>query len=99
MLTPGWTDGYSFVPVAFNMMASADPKKHIMGASSGIDKRKSGYKRRQEAVCHKPDAAMAMIRSALKAGICASYILMDTWFTNEPFINNILEKDWMLLGC
>lgn len=33
-----------------------------------------------------------MIRNALKAGIQASYILMDTWFTNEPFINNILGE-------
>lgn len=41
MLTLGWTDGYSFVPAAFNMMASADLGKHIMGAASGIDKRKT----------------------------------------------------------
>lgn len=98
MLTLGWTDGYSFVPVAFNMMASADPKKHIMGVSSGIDRRKSGYKRRREAVCHKPDAAIAMIRDALKAGIHASYILMDTWFTNEPFIHNILGEGLDVIG-
>ena len=98
MLTLGWTDGYSFVPAAFNMMASADPGKHIMGAAFGIDKRKSGYKRRREATCHKPDAAMAMIRNALKAGIQASYILMDTWFTNEPFINNILGEGLDVIG-
>lgn len=98
MLTLGWTDGYSFVPVAFNMMVSADPDKHITGFSSGTDKRKSGYKRRQEVVCHKPDAAMSMIRSALKAGIRASYILMDTLFTNEPFINNILEEGLDVIG-
>lgn len=98
MLTLGWTDGYSFVPAAFNMMASADSEKHIMGAASGIDKRKSGYKRRREAVCRKPDAAMAMIHNALKAGIQASYILMDTWFTNEPFINNILGEGLDVIG-
>lgn len=98
MLTLGWTDGYSFVPAAFNMMASADPGKHIMGAAFGIDKRKSGYKRRREATCHKPDAAMAMIHNALKAGIQASYILMDTWFTNEPFINNILGEGLDVIG-
>ena len=98
MLTLGWTDGYSFVPVAFNMMASADPGKHIMRAVSGIDRRKSDYKRRQEAVCHKPDAAMAMIHNALKAGIEAGYILMDTWFTNEPFVNRIHHQIKCLLS-
>jgi len=69
-----------------------------MGAAAGIDKRKSGYKRRQEAVCHKPDAAMTMIRNALKAGIQARYILMDTWFTNKPFINNILGEGLDVTG-
>lgn len=56
MLTLGWTDGYSFVPAAFNMMASVGLGKHIMGVASRIDKRKSGYKRRQEVGCRKPDA-------------------------------------------
>lgn len=50
----------------------------VMGTASGIDKRKSGYKRRREAVCRKPDAAMEMIHNTLKAEIQASYILMDT---------------------
>ncbi len=58
MLAPGWTDGYSFVPVGFNMMASADAGKRIMPASDSIDKRKAGYKRRQDAVLHKPQAAL-----------------------------------------
>lgn len=98
ILTLGWTGGYSFVSTAFNMMASADPGKHIMGAASGIDKRTSGYKRRREAVCHKPDAAMTMIHNTLKVGVQASYVLMDIWFTNEPFINNILGEGLDVIG-
>lgn len=50
MLTLGWTDNYSFVPVAFNMMASADEKKRLVPASASVDKRTSGYKSRKEAV-------------------------------------------------
>lgn len=41
---------------------------------------------------------MTMIHNALKAGIQASYILMDTWFTNEPFINNILGEGLDVIG-
>ncbi len=44
MLTLGWTDNYSFVPVAFNMMASADADKRLVPASEAIAKRKAGYK-------------------------------------------------------
>lgn len=50
MLTLGRTDNYSFVSVAFNMMASADEKTCLVLASAFIDKRKSGYKNRKDAV-------------------------------------------------
>lgn len=54
MLTLGWTNNYSFVLVAFNMMASADAGKQLVYASQNIDRRSNGYKTRQEAVLHKP---------------------------------------------
>ncbi|MBO5596982.1 MAG: transposase [Oribacterium sp.] len=98
MLTLGWSDGYSFIPVGFNMMASTDDNKIISPESNDIDKRNSGYKRRQEARLHKPQAAIQMIHDALASGIKASYILMDTWFTNEPFINEILKEGLDVIG-
>ena len=98
MLALGWTDGYSFVPVGFNMLASADEKKRIASASDSIDKRKSGYKARQDAILQKPKAAIKMIRDALNAGIQASYVLMDTWFTNEPFIKDVAAEGIDVIG-
>ncbi len=98
MLTLGWTDNYSFVPVAFNMMASADAGKRLVPASTNIDKRSSGYQNRQDAVLHKPQAAIKMIHDALLAGIRASYVLMDTWFTNEPFIREVVKEGIDVIG-
>lgn len=98
MLTLGWTDNYSFVPVAFNMMASADEKNRLVPASTSIDKRKSGYKNRKDAVERKPEAAVKMIHDALAAGIQAAYVLMDTWFTNEPFIKKVLDEGIGVIG-
>ena len=46
----------------------------------------------------KPDAAIAMIKAALEAGIDAGYVLMDTWFTNEPFIRQIKELGLEVIG-
>lgn len=34
-----------------------------------------------------------MVREALEAGIKASYLLVDTWFTNEPFIKTMTGGD------
>ena len=98
MLALSWTDGYSNIPVGFNMMASADSKKRITEANASIDKRSNGYKSRQNAMLQKPEAALQLIRNALNAGIKASYVLMDTWFTNEPFIGKIKKEGLDVIG-
>ncbi|MGL6202106.1 MAG: hypothetical protein ACRC3H_24585 [Lachnospiraceae bacterium] len=63
-----------------------------------IDKRKNGYKTRQEAILKKPQASINLMRNALQAGISASYVLMDTWFTNEPFIKAIVDEGIDVIG-
>lgn len=98
LLMLGWTDGFSFIPVAFHMLSSAKQEKRFREANPKIDKRTNGYKARMSATMHKPDAAIAMIRDALAAGIPAEYILMDTWFTNEPFIKRILGCGLDVIG-
>jgi len=46
----------------------------------------------------KPEAALQLIRNALNAGIKASYVLMDTWFTNEPFIGKVMKEGLDVIG-
>ena len=47
LLTLGWTDGFSFIPVAFNMLSSAKQEKRFKEINSKIDRRtmatKQGY--------------------------------------------------------
>lgn len=89
MLALGWTDGYSFVPVDFAMLSSAKAKNRYNESSASIDKRSHGFKRRIEAMSKKPDVVLNLIKNALNVGITADYVLMDTWFTNEPMIKNL----------
>ena len=98
LLALGWTDGYSYIPVGFNMMASAKAEKRLNEIKENIDKRSNGYKARRDAILPKPEAAVKLIRNALAAGIRASYVLMDTWFTNEPFIEKILAEGLDVIG-
>lgn len=76
MLTMGWPDGHSFVPVDFALLSSS--KSAINGIVDGIDKRSHGYKRRQEALCSASQVIEAMLDRGIKAGLSASYVLMDS---------------------
>lgn len=98
MLTLGWTDGYSFVPVGFNMLSSASKSNRYQEISEGIDHRTNGYKFRKESMLSKPEAAKKMLIYALNSGIVADYVLMDTWFTTEPMIQSVLELGLDVIG-
>lgn len=97
LLALGWTDGFSFIPVAFNMLSSAKEEKRLNEARI-MDKRTIGYRNRAAAMMKKTDAAIAMVREALNAGIAADYVLMDTWFTSEPFIKRLLDEGLDTIG-
>ena len=98
MLTLGWSDGYSFIPVAFNMLSSANKCNRYQEISDTIDHRTNGYKVRQESIIQKTQAAVLLIQKALNAGIQADYVLMDTWFTTEPMIKSILKEGLDVIG-
>ena len=98
LLTLGWSDGYSFVPVGFNLLSSAKKSNRYQEISDNIDHRTNGYKARKESLLAKPDAALLLIQKALNAGIKADYVLMDTWFTTEPMIKSILMEGLDVIG-
>ena len=98
LLTLGWSDGYSFIPTGFNMLSSASKSNRYNEVSDKIDHRTNGYKFRKESMMHKTDAAILLIKRALQAGIHADYVLMDTWFTTEPMIKEILNTGIDAIG-
>ena len=98
LLTLGWSDGYSFVPVGFNLLSSSKKSNRYQEISDKIDRRSNGYKARKESLLSKPDAAILLIQRALAAGIRADYVLMDTWFTTEPLLEKILETGIDAIG-
>lgn len=98
MLTLGWTDGYSFVPIGFNMLSSSNKANRYQEINDSIDHRTNGYKFRKDSMLSKPEAAIKLISDALNAGLVADYVLMDTWFTTEPMIHSILELGLDVIG-
>jgi len=98
LLTLGWSDGFSFVPVDFALLSSAKIANRLVETITHIDKRTCGFRRRMESMLHKPQAAVQLLDHAITAGISADYVLMDTWFTNEPMISSVLDKGLQVIG-
>lgn len=87
MLTLGWSDGSTFIPIDFSMMATV--KRIITDISAGIDKRSSGFKRRKDCLDKKTSQLLTMLNSALNQGIEADYVLFDSWFASGKMIYNV----------
>jgi hypothetical protein len=91
LLTLGWSDGNTFLPVAFSLLSSEKEENRLCGVNSSIDKRTIGYKLRKEAIKKSPAVMLDMIAQALQQGIPASYVLFDSWFTYPQTLIKILE--------
>ncbi len=89
MLTLGWSDGNSFVPMMLSMLSSAKEDNRLSPMRDGIDKRTNGYKRRQESVRKSTDVLVDMVTMAMTAGTTARHLLFDSWFAFPATIRRI----------
>lgn len=62
MLTLGWSDGCSFIPVGFNLLSSAKKFNRYQKISEDIDHRTNGFRDRKEVLMKKTDAAVLLVR-------------------------------------
>ena len=102
MLTLGWSDGSTFLPVN-SILLSTENKKNRINETQEIDKRTVGYKRRMLAVEKGTIAMLELLKSAKKADIPAKYVLFDSWFSSPctrsvismySFCNLWLTRSW-----
>ncbi len=89
MLTVGWSDGASFLPLDFVLLSSEKEKNRLQGITKDIDRRTCGYRRRKEAITKATEQLDPMVRRVLAAGVDADYILMDSWFAFPSIIETL----------
>jgi len=89
MLTLGWSDGNSFVPMMLSMLSSAKEENRLAPMRNGIDKRTNGYKRRQESKRKSTDVLVDMVAMVMTAGTTARHLLFDSWFAFPATIRRI----------
>ena len=90
MLSLGWSDGNSFVPITHRLLSSSKDK-NVLGLKNDFDKRSIAFKRRRQAREKETDVMLDMLKQAQKAGHHAKYVLFDSWFSNPKEIIRISE--------
>ncbi len=91
LLTLGWSDGNSFFPILGRLLGSS--KAHNMvGVTKQFDQRSLASKRRKHALSKATDVMLDMLKTAIKAGHSARYVLFDTWFANPKDIIRIHDE-------
>lgn len=90
MLTLGWSDGASFVPVDHAMLSSRTQKNRIQGVIKEMDRRTCGARRRKEALTKSTDLIVPMVKRALALFIAAKYLLMDSWFSFPSVVRSLM---------
>ena len=97
MLTLGWSDGSTFLPINSILLSSENKKSRINDANA-VDKRTAGYKRRQLSMEKGTDAMLTLLNVAKNAAIPAQYVLFDSWFTSPSSLHSVKEIGYDVIG-
>ena len=85
MLTLGWSDGVSFVPVNSCLLSTENAENRLNEAKS-VNNQTFGAKIRELAQSKATEVVLQLVKEAQKAGIQAKYVLFDSWFTSPKMV-------------
>lgn len=97
LLTLGWSDGNTFLPVNGCLLSTENQKNRINEAIT-MDKRSAGYLRRNLAQTKATAVVLELIKAAKKAMIPASYVLFDTWFCSPSSLIAIKKMGYDIIA-
>lgn len=79
LLTLGWSDGNTFLPVNSCLLSTENEKNRINEAKD-FDRRSTAFHKRKLAQTKATAVVLDLLKAAKKAKTDASYVLFDTWF-------------------
>ena len=97
MLTLGWSDGSTFIPVN-SVLLSSENKKNRINEAASMDRRSVGYQRRQLSMKKGTAVMLDLIKAAKKAAIPAKYVLFDSWFTSPSTLHSVKKLGYDVVG-
>ena len=81
LMTLGWTDGNTFLPINSSLLASSK-NSNLIGPQQSYDGRSLAGQRRKLARMKGTSVMVELLKTALNAGHKADYVLYDSWFSN-----------------
>ena len=81
LMTLGWTDGNTFLPVNSCLLASSK-ESNLIGPVKQYDGRSLAAKRRKLAQTKGTEVMIELLKTAQNAGHHADYVLFGTWFSS-----------------
>ena len=97
MLTLGWSDGSSLLPVN-SILLSSENKKNRVNEAVKVDKRTAGYKRRLLSIQKGTQAMLELLKTAKKAAVPAKYVLFDSWFSSPSTLHAVKTIGYDVIG-
>ena len=98
LLTMGWTDGQTFIPVDYRVLSASDDKNLIYGSNIIYDDRTLATKRRKDARAGKPTLVLDMLRNVKGSESAADYVMFDTWFSSPSAVVPICEMGYKVVA-
>jgi hypothetical protein len=90
--TAGWTDGATFIPLAFALLSSANTKNRLYEQGPDIPQGSPGEHRRKEAVQPGTTVMLDMLDQILVHIQDFQYVLFDSWFSWPDVIKKVKAR-------
>ena len=84
-----YSDGYSNFMIDFAIAMGNYARVKMEAFTQEVDVRTTAYKRRLEIMDGKSQIAIDMVTRALKSGISADYLLVDSWYSKPLFLKEM----------
>ena len=86
-----YSDGFSNFMLDFTIAMNKYARVAIGDFTNKVDQRTNAHKRRLETMKGKSQIAIDMVKRAVKSGIYADYLLVDSWYSKPVFIKEMNE--------
>jgi len=84
-----YSDGFSNFMLDFAIAVNKHARVKIEDFTNKVDHRTNAHKRRLETMKGKSQIAIDMVKRAVKSGIYADYLLVDSWYSKPVFLQEM----------